>query len=67
MPSFRGKVTDEQVWQLAAYVRALGGLVSPDAMPGRNDDLNPHPPEGQLTHKPPVDGAAPSPAEQMPQ
>jgi cytochrome c oxidase cbb3-type subunit 3 len=67
MPSFRDKITSEQIWQLAAYVRSLGGLVSPDAMPGRNDDLNPRPPEGQLTHQPPVEGGAPSPAEQMPQ
>jgi cytochrome c oxidase cbb3-type subunit 3 len=67
MPAWRGKLTDEQAWQLAAYVRSLGGLVSPDAMPGRNDDLNPRPPEGQLTHQPPVAGGTPSPAEQMPQ
>ena len=26
MPSFRGKIPDYQVWQLAAYVRSLGGL-----------------------------------------
>jgi cytochrome c oxidase cbb3-type subunit 3 len=26
MPSFRAMVTDEQVWQLAAYVRSLSGL-----------------------------------------
>jgi len=26
MPSFRAMVTDDQVWQLAAYVRSLSGL-----------------------------------------
>jgi cytochrome c oxidase cbb3-type subunit III len=28
MPSFRAMVTDEQVWQLAAYVRSLSGLAN---------------------------------------
>jgi cytochrome c oxidase cbb3-type subunit III len=28
MPSFRGKIPDEQIWQLAAYVRSLAGLGS---------------------------------------
>ena len=67
MPSFRGKATDDQVWQLAAYVRSLGGLVSPDAAPGRNDDLSPRPPEGQLTHQPPTDGGSTPPPAIMPQ
>lgn len=26
MPSFEAMVVDEQVWQLAAYVRSLSGL-----------------------------------------
>lgn len=67
MPSFRGKLTDDQVWQIAAYVRSMSGNVPPDAEPGRNDDLSPHPPEGQLTRLEPVPGGVPSPGEQMPQ
>jgi cytochrome c oxidase cbb3-type subunit 3 len=31
MPSFRAMVVDEQVWQLAAYVRSLSGLGKPGA------------------------------------
>ena len=27
MPSFRGKVPDDQVWEIAAYVRSLSGNV----------------------------------------
>jgi cytochrome c oxidase cbb3-type subunit 3 len=59
MPSFRGKATDEQVWQIAAFVRSLGGNLSIDTAPGRNDDLNPHPPENQLTPQPPNPGGTP--------
>jgi cytochrome c oxidase cbb3-type subunit III len=39
MPAFGGKLADQQVWQLVAYVRALGGLVRKDLRPGRNDDM----------------------------
>ena len=40
MPSFRSKVPDFQVWQLAAYVRSLSGQVSKDVAPGRDDDMS---------------------------
>ena len=39
MPAFAGKLSDQQVWQLVAYVRALGGLLRKDVRPGRNDDM----------------------------
>jgi cytochrome c oxidase cbb3-type subunit 3 len=39
MPAFGGKVPDQQVWQLVAYVQSLSGSVPRDAAPGRNDDL----------------------------
>jgi cytochrome c oxidase cbb3-type subunit 3 len=39
MPAFGGKLADQQVWQLVAYVRALSGLVRKDVRPGRNDDM----------------------------
>jgi cytochrome c oxidase cbb3-type subunit III len=45
MPSFGGKVPEYQVWQLAAYVRSISGLVPKDAAPGRNDDMKANPPE----------------------
>jgi cytochrome c oxidase cbb3-type subunit 3 len=45
MPSFRGKIPDYQVWQLAAYVRSMSGLAAKGAAPGRNDDMNTGPPE----------------------
>lgn len=40
MPSFGGKITANQLWQLVAYVRALGGLTPMDTWPGRGDHLN---------------------------
>lgn len=40
MPSFRGKVTDQQAWQLAAYVKAMAGEVPKDAPPSRADEMS---------------------------
>lgn len=34
MPSFRGKIPDQQVWQPVAYVRSLSGQVPKDAASG---------------------------------
>jgi cytochrome c oxidase cbb3-type subunit 3 len=39
MPSFRGRIATQQVWQLVAYVRSLSGQVSKDAAPSRSDHL----------------------------
>jgi cytochrome c oxidase cbb3-type subunit 3 len=45
MPSFRGKLPDYEVWQLAAYVRSLSGLTPKGAAPGRDDDMQSREPE----------------------
>ena len=37
MPSFRGRVTEQQVWQLAAFVRSLSAQNRQDVLPGRTD------------------------------
>jgi cytochrome c oxidase cbb3-type subunit 3 len=39
MPSFRGRIPTQQVWQLVAYVRSLSGQISKDAAPSRSDHL----------------------------
>lgn len=39
MPSFEGRITDEQLWQLAAYIRSMGGELRSDVAPGRSDSL----------------------------
>jgi cytochrome c oxidase cbb3-type subunit 3 len=45
MPAFRGKINEDQVWQLVAYVRSMSGWARKDAAPGRNDSLYPGEPE----------------------
>jgi cytochrome c oxidase cbb3-type subunit III len=45
MPSFRGKIPNDQVWQLTAYVRSLSGLVPKAAAPARSDHMNSNSPE----------------------
>lgn len=37
MPSFRNRITEEQAWQLAAYVTSLSARVRQDALSGRAD------------------------------
>jgi cytochrome c oxidase cbb3-type subunit 3 len=39
MPSFRGKIAENQVWQLVSYVRSLSGNVAYDALPSRTDHM----------------------------
>ncbi|MBS0505473.1 MAG: cytochrome c [Proteobacteria bacterium] len=37
MPSFRRLLTEEQMWQIAAYVRSMAGQVPKDVPPSRGD------------------------------
>ena len=46
MPSFRGKATEVQIWQLAAYVRSLGGL-TPQSSSSRREAMASTPPRNQ--------------------
>jgi cytochrome c oxidase cbb3-type subunit 3 len=39
MPAFGGKLSAQQVWQLAAYVRSMSGLLRKDVAPGRDDHM----------------------------
>lgn len=61
MPAFGGRVPEDQICQLVAYVRALAGLGSQDAAPNRDDALLGHPPESQLDQQTPK-AATPSAA-----
>jgi cytochrome c oxidase cbb3-type subunit 3 len=54
MPSFRGKIADDQIWEIAAYVRSLGGLVAKDVAPSPNDSMAAHPAENRLQTPPPT-------------
>jgi cytochrome c oxidase cbb3-type subunit 3 len=40
MPSFANKLTEQQMWQLAAYVRSLSGNVPKDAASSRGDTMS---------------------------
>ena len=40
MPSFKGRVTEQQAWELAAYVRSLSAQPRQDVLPGRSDDIS---------------------------
>jgi cytochrome c oxidase cbb3-type subunit III len=66
MPSFRGKVPDDQIWELAAYVRSMSGNVPKDVAPARNDHMHPHPSENRTPTSPPVSGGTVPPSGQMP-
>jgi cytochrome c oxidase cbb3-type subunit 3 len=39
MPSFRGKIAAQQVWEIVAYVRSLSGLLRKDVEPARSDEM----------------------------
>jgi cytochrome c oxidase cbb3-type subunit 3 len=39
MPSFRGRIPEEQAWQLVGYVRSMSGLAPKAARPSRSDAL----------------------------
>ena len=51
MPSFRDRVLDFQIWQLAAYVRSMSGQVRKDAAPTRDDHMQGRPPESMTKQK----------------
>ncbi|HEY6231028.1 MAG TPA: c-type cytochrome [Pyrinomonadaceae bacterium] len=52
MPSFRQKVPEFQVWQLAAYVRSMSGQSPKDAAPSRDDHLQGKQPESSAKPQP---------------
>jgi cytochrome c oxidase cbb3-type subunit 3 len=39
MPAWKNRLTDQQIWQLAAYVRSMGRYVRKDVAPSRDDAL----------------------------
>ena len=55
MPAWEGRLTDQQVWQLAAYVRSLSGQVRKDAVAARADEVSNTPPNTQTKREPITD------------
>lgn len=50
MPSWRGKLTADQIWDLAAYVRSLSGLPSKDAVSSRSEGMSAGTPQTLTPH-----------------
>jgi cytochrome c oxidase cbb3-type subunit 3 len=63
MPSFRGKIPDEQIWQLVAYVRSMGRFTPKAAASGRSDDMSARPSEQRLPKTQPKASGTPPSAE----
>ena len=47
MPSYRDKLTTEQIWQLADYVQTIGVYAGRTAAPSRNDAMQSRPAENR--------------------
>ena len=52
MPSYRARLSDDQVWKLVAYVRSMSGLAPADAAPGRPDHMAVAPPNNRMKRQP---------------
>ena len=52
MPAFRGRLSEDQVWQLAAYVRSMSGQVGKDLVSGRAEETANRPPPSQQKREP---------------
>jgi len=50
MPAWRGKLTEDQIWELAAYVRTLSGLPSKDAVSSRAEEMSGPTPQTLTAH-----------------
>jgi cytochrome c oxidase cbb3-type subunit III len=59
MPAWHGKLTPDQIWKLAAYVRSLSGQVRKDAVGARADAMSTGDPATETKREPvlPADSA----------
>jgi cytochrome c oxidase cbb3-type subunit 3 len=53
MPSFRDKIPEQQVWEIAAYVRTLSGNADKLAAPSRPEGMRSIPPLNNIDRQPP--------------
>jgi cytochrome c oxidase cbb3-type subunit 3 len=63
MPAFGGRIPENQVWQLVAYVRSPSGQVGKTVAPSRNDAMQSKPAENRLPEQTPVNAATPPASE----
>jgi cytochrome c oxidase cbb3-type subunit 3 len=54
MPAFGGRIPDQQIWEIAAYVRSMGGNVAKDASFSRGDEMQAGEPKIQVDPTPPL-------------
>ena len=59
MPAFGGKIPDQQIWQLVAYVRSLSGQLRKDVRSTRNDHMSVHPSDQARRPEPPKSSGEP--------
>jgi len=52
MPAWKSQLTEQEIWQLAAYIRTLSGQVRKDAVSARADELANIPPQTQTPRAP---------------
>jgi cytochrome c oxidase cbb3-type subunit 3 len=60
MPTFRDKVPEQQIWEIAAYVRTLSGNADKLAEPSRAEEINSIPPINNIDKQQPKGDPAPS-------
>lgn len=56
MPSFNGRIPEQQIWQLAAYIRSMPRYVRKDVAPGRSDHMQAKPAESSMPRNTPLPG-----------
>jgi len=54
MPAFGGRIPEDQLWQIVAYVRSMSGQLREDVAPGRSDGISAAPPENTRREAKPV-------------
>jgi cytochrome c oxidase cbb3-type subunit III len=61
MPSFRGKISNDQLWEIVAYVRSLSGLTNQWTANGRDDHIKGTSPPGSVPEGTPHNSSEPQP------
>jgi cytochrome c oxidase cbb3-type subunit 3 len=54
MPTFGGRIPEQELWEIVAYVQSMSGNQRKDAAPGRNDDQTNAKPESRREALAPV-------------
>jgi cytochrome c oxidase cbb3-type subunit 3 len=54
MPAWRGRIPENQAWEIVAYVRSLSGQLRPDVAPGRSDHMSGKRPEQSTPREQPT-------------